>query len=69
MLLKKVDLYTNIAQNLVQTEQLILQHKFSPVTEVKNPKRLVNFSKEKVESVDIKTLKNFGKLNGLKKAF
>ena len=65
MLLKKAVLYRNIAQNwAVKTEQLIQYYntKFSPVTEVKNLKRLVNFSWEKVDNLEIKTLKNFGNL-------
>ena len=65
MLLKRVVLCRNIAQNwAVKTEQLIQYYntKFSPVTEVKNLKRLVNFSWEKVDNLEIKTLKNFGNL-------
>ena len=64
MLLKKAVLCRNIAQNWVKTEQLTQYYntKFSPLIEVKNLKRLVNFSWEKVENLDIKTLKNFGNL-------
>ena len=48
VLLKKTDLYTNIAQNWFQTEQLTQYYNtnFSPLTERKwkKLKRLVNFS-------------------------
>ena len=40
----------------------ILQHKVLTCYWSKNPETLFNFSWEKVENLDIKTLKNFGNL-------
>ena len=68
MLLKKVVLCRNIAQNWVKTEQLIQYYntKFSPLIEVKNLKRLVNFLPEKKWKILTSKL---WKLNSLKKSF
>lgn len=45
-----------------RTIDSILQHKVLTCYWSKNPETLFNFSWEKVENLDIKTLKNFGNL-------
>ena len=71
VLLKKADLFTNIAQNWFQTEQLTQYYNtnFSPLTEVKKAEAFSQLFVRKSEKCWHQNIEELWKLNSLKKSF